>query len=298
MSSIQPEAVLVGQGIAKRSRVALVALSAAGALLIVLLYASTIMRLVAQWWDDPNFSHGFFVPLFAGYLAWSARDRLAQIKAKPSWSGLLVLVLGLSLFIVGRLGSELFLARTSLMFVIAGAIVFLRGWETFRTLSFAWIVLFLMVPLPMVVFNQLTLKLQFLASGLGSSLLAFCGVPVLRQGNIITLPAMPLEVAEACSGIRSLLSLTTLTIIYGYFADKRIWMRIALLCAAVPIAIAANAVRLLGTGLTVQYWDPEKGSGFFHEFSGWVIFIVSVAMLMGVHALLNLIASREVKHAA
>jgi exosortase len=121
-----------------------------------------------------------------------------------------------------------------------------------------------------------------------AGVLPFFGVPVLREGNVIILPAMALEVAEACSGIRSLLSLTTLAIIYGYFMETRLWIRIALALASVPIAVAANSIRIVGTGLLVQYWDPSKGEGFFHAFSGWLIFVVSLAMLILVHKLLGL----------
>jgi exosortase len=111
---------------------------------------------------------------------------------------------------------------------------------------------------------------------------------VLREGNIINLPAMPLEVAEACSGIRSLLSLTTLAIIYGYLMEKRIWVRILLALASIPIAVAANSFRIVGTGLLVQYWDPDKAQGFFHEFSGWLVFVVSLLMLYLLHQILQL----------
>jgi exosortase len=114
------------------------------------------------------------------------------------------------------------------------------------------------------------------------------GVPALREGNVIILPAMALEVAEACSGIRSLLSLTTLAIIYGYFMETRLWIRIVLALASVPIAVAANSLRIVGTGLLVQYWDPGKGEGFFHLFSGWLIFVVSLVMLYLLHELLGL----------
>src|SRR5213076_2778826 len=121
-----------------------------------------------------------------------------------------------------------------------------------------------------------------------AGVLPWAGVPVLREGNVINLPAMALEVAEACSGIRSLLSLATLTIIYGYLMESRIWIRVLLAIASVPIAVAANSFRIVGTGLLVQYWDPEKAEGFFHLFSGWLIFVISLAMLFALHKLLLL----------
>jgi exosortase len=144
-----------------------------------------------------------------------------------------------------------------------------------------------MIPIPAILYNQLTFPLQFLASKFATGLLSLAGVPVLREGNVIRLPAMDLEVAEACSGIRSLISLTSLAVVFSYFLETRVWKRAALVIAAIPIAVAANALRIMGTGLLVEYWDPSKGQGFFHEFSGWVIFLFSIMMLYAAHKLMN-----------
>ena len=144
-----------------------------------------------------------------------------------------------------------------------------------------------MIPIPAIVFTQITFPLQILASKVAALLLPMVGVPVLREGNVLYLPAMPLEIAEACSGIRSLLSLAALAIIYGYLAESRIWVRIVLALASIPIAVAANSLRIVGTGLLVQYWDPDKAEGFFHTFSGWLVFVVSLAMLFLLHRLLR-----------
>jgi exosortase len=248
------------------------------------LYYDIILKLVQNWYTDPNFSHGFLVPLFSGYVVWSNKDKLAAITPKPSVLGVFGILCGLSGLIVGTLGSELFVARTSLLFLIAGYVVFFLGWNYFRAVLFPWLFLFLMVPIPAILFNQITFPLQLLASQLASFLLPIFGVPVLREGNVIQLPAMPLEVAEACSGIRSLMSLTTLAIVYGFFLETKAWPRVWLALSAIPIAVAANAFRIVGTGLMVQHWDPDKALGFFHEFSGWVIFIVSLALLFAVHS--------------
>ena len=144
-----------------------------------------------------------------------------------------------------------------------------------------------MIPIPNIVFNQITFPLQLLASKVAAEVLPLLGVPILREGNVINLPAMALEVAEACSGIRSLMSLVTLAIIYGYLTEKRILMRIALAVASVPIAVAANSVRIIGTGLLVQYWDPDKAEGFFHASWGWIIFVISLTLLISFHGLLH-----------
>jgi exosortase len=253
-----------------------------------LLYAPILGRLMQQWWSDPNFSHGFFVPAFAAFVVWQDRSRLAAIRAVPSTWGLVAILLALCTLILGVFGAELFLSRVSLLLLATGLILFFLGGEFLRAVLFPLLFLVLMIPIPAIVFSQITFPLQILASKLSATVLPFFGVPVFREGNVINLPAMPLEVAEACSGIRSLLSLTTLAIMYGYLMEKRVAIRVALAVASVPIAVAANGLRIVGTGLLVQYWDPEKAEGFFHAFSGWLIFVVSLLMLFALHQALNL----------
>jgi len=247
------------------------------------MYHDILWRLVVQWWEDPDFSHGFFVPLFSAFVLWRERERLSATPVKPSWFGLVVVAGALATLTVGVLGAELFLSRSSLVLLLAGLIILFLGWGWFRVVLFPWAFLFLMIPIPKIIFNQITLPLQFLASRLASSELSLLGVPVLREGNVIHLPVMDLEVVEACSGIRSLVSLTTLAIIYGYFLEPRIVRRIILAVAAVPIAVVANGMRITGTGLLAQYWSPDKAEGFFHIFAGWVIFVLSLVMLSMLH---------------
>jgi len=259
------------------------------ALLVIWIYLPILTKLVSQWWHDPNFSHGFFVPAFSLYVIWDKRAQLAGLTRKPSWTGLLILGLALTVLIVGVLGAELFLSRCSLLLVISGLVVFFLGWNYQRTVLYPWAFLWLMIPIPAIVFNEITFPLQLLASKAASDVLPWFAVPVLREGNILRLAAMPLEVAEACSGIRSLLSLGTLAIIYGYFLEKRKGVRIALALASIPIAVAANSLRIVVTGLLVQYWDPDMAEGFFHIFSGWMIFVASLLMLFLLHRLIQLI---------
>jgi exosortase len=257
-------------------------------LLIVAVYYQVLMKLVSDWWNIPDFSHGFLVPLFTAYLMWEKREILRSTKIAPCWSGIAVIAFGLVVLLLGVYGSELFLSRISLIILLAGLVLCFGGRQFLKELRFALLVLVLAIPIPAIVFNQITFPLQLLASRLASVLLPLFGVPVLREGNIIELPMMKLEVAEACSGIRSLMSLFTLAVFYGYFLEKSNWRRIVLVLASIPIAIAANAVRILGTGLCVQYWDPDKALGFFHEFSGWVIFLVSLVCLYTVHRVMSL----------
>jgi exosortase len=251
------------------------------------LYASVLRHLVGQWAHDPNYSHGFFVPLFSVFVIWSERDKLRKLALQPSTSGLLVLAFGLVVLAAGTLGAELFLSRVSLLLTIAGLVVISYGWNHMRAVFFPWIFLLFMIPIPAIVLNQITFPLQLLASKAAAVTLPLMGVPVLREGNVIQLPAMALEVAEACSGIRSLMSLATLAIIYGYLMEPRTSVRVILALASVPIAVLANSLRIIGTGLLVQYWDPDKAQGFFHTFSGWLIFVVSLIMLFILHRALQ-----------
>jgi exosortase len=261
--------------------------------LLLWLYIPTLTHLIAQWWNDPNFSHGFFVPLFSAFVIWQERSRLTSLTLRPSWWGLLFLGFGLCVLIVGLMGAELFLSRLSFLIVLASLIVLFLGWSFFRALLFPWAFLLLMIPIPAIVFNQITFPLQLFASKVASTTLPWMGVPVLREGNVIILPAMALEVAEACSGIRSLMSLATLAVIYGYLMERKVAMRVLLAVASVPIAVAANSFRIVGTGLLVQYWDPEKAQGFFHEFSGWLIFVVSLVMLYLLHRIVRILWHQE-----
>jgi exosortase len=262
---------------------------AALAALSLWLYWTTVRHLVGQWWHDPNFSHGFFVPLFSAFVIWQERDRLSRYEFRPAWTGLVALLAALVTLVVGQLGAELFLARFSLLFLIAGTVILFAGWNLFRALLFPWAFLILMIPIPTIVFNQITFPLQLLASKVASTVLPVLGVPILREGNIINLPAMALEVAEACSGIRSLMSLVALAIIYGYLREKRLWVRWVLALASVPIAVIANSARIIGTGLLVQYWDADKAEGYFHASWGWIIFVLSLILLYALHALLGLL---------
>jgi exosortase len=227
--------------------------------------------------------------LFSAFVVWQERDRLRRLPLRASWSGLPILALALCILIVGQMGAELFLSRLSLLIVLTGLTVLFLGWNVFRAIFFPWAFLLLMIPIPAIIFSQITFPLQLLASRVAAEALPLFGVPILREGNVIHLPSMALEVAEACSGIRSLMSLVTLAIIYGYLMERRVWLRYLLAVASVPIAVVANSARIIGTGLLVQYWDPDKAEGYFHASWGWIIFVVSLLLLYAFHSLIRAI---------
>jgi exosortase len=260
------------------------------AALLVALYYRVGIKLAIDWYNIADYSHGFLVPLFSLFLLWDKRKQIAVTPARPSWAGLPMVILGLIILIFGVYGADLFTSRISFVVLLTGLVWTFFGRRMLREVLFPILVLLLAIPFPAIVFNQITFPLQLLASRLASLILPLLGVPVLQEGNVIQLPVMKLEVAEACSGIRSLMSLFTLAVFYGYFLERTTWRRVVLALASIPIAVAANVARIVGTGLCVQYWDPTKALGFFHEFSGWVMFVISLACLYLVHRVMKLAA--------
>ena len=263
---------------------------AAIAILLAILYYRVAVKLVYDWYTIPDYSHGFLVPLFAAFLVWDKRKVLSATPIQQTWAGMALVVFSIAVLILGVYGVELFTARMSFVMLLTGLIWTFFGWAMVRALQFPLLVLILAIPFPAIVFNQITFPLQLLASKIASDILPLLGVPTLHEGNVIKLPIMDLEVAEACSGIRSLMSLFTLAVFYGYFLERTTKRRVILALASIPIAVAANVARIVGTGLCVQYWDPDKALGFFHEFSGWVMFVISLACLYLVHRAMRLIS--------
>jgi len=247
-----------------------------------LLYRGVIAKLVYDWAHDDNYSHGFLIVPMAIYLAWERRQRLIEAAQRPSTLGLLVLLGSLVTLFAGVLGAELFLTRVSIVGITAGTVLFVLGWTHLRILAFPIAFLLLMIPIPAIVFNQIAFPLQLLASQFGESALHVANIPVLREGNVIFLANTTLEVAEACSGIRSLVSLLTLGIIYGYFTDRRNWVRATVTLATIPIAIVANGMRVAGIGVAAHYYGPAVTTGFIHTLSGWAVFVVAFVILFGV----------------
>jgi len=262
-------------------------------LLMVLLYYPIGIKLVSDWYNIEDNSHGLLIPFFVIFLLWDKREKLRATPLRPAWGGIGLVLFGLCVLMVGVFGADLFLSRISFLIVVLGIILMLMGRPMLRETSFMLFVFLLAIPLPTLIMNHITFPLQLRSSQLATGLLSLVGIPVLREGNVIQLPAMQLEVAEACSGIRSLMSLFTVAVIYGYFIEKTTLRRVILAAAAIPIAVAANAARIFGTGLCVQYWDPDKAQGFFHEFSGWLMFLVSLSLLYLVHVVMRLVTKKR-----
>ncbi len=266
-------------------QVLLLSLGLAG--ILVLLYWPVLRDLSAQWWDDANYNHGFLIPLFSGFLIWRERRLLRAIPPSGSALGLPVLLGGIGLLLLGDIGAENFLTRSSLIVILAGLILFLAGRATFRAVLFPLAYLFFMIPLPGILFYAITFPLQQIAAEQAAWTLELLGVPVLLDGNIIHLSQISLGVTEACSGIRSLISLLAGAAAWAYLMLPVGWSSVLFVLAAIPITILANAARVVATGLIGQWFGVEYASGFFHEFAGWVVYIFAFVCLMGVYGLIQ-----------
>ncbi|MGA3213821.1 MAG: exosortase/archaeosortase family protein [Terriglobales bacterium] len=254
---------------------------------VLLLYFPVLRLLVRQWWDDPNYSHGFLVPVFCAYVLWECRRELLKLAPAPTSAGVLVLLGSIAVLFLGSLGAELFLARVSLLGVIIGLLLFLHGWPVVKRTMFPLSALLLMIPIPAVIYNQIVFPLQLLASRLAAATLQVIQIPVFREGNILVLPNARLEVAEACSGIRSLMSLLTIAVIYGYLSESRTWVRWVLCLLIVPIAVLSNSARVVLAAVASEYIGISAVEGTSHFLSGIFLFLVAIMMLMACHKLLR-----------
>lgn len=284
---------------------------------LAFVYFSVLTSLGRDWWTDENYSHGLLIPLIIGYMLWADRERLGREPTRPSllWGGLIVVFAMLCLW-VGTAGAELYVQRMSLVLMLAGIVIYFWGWRLLRLLLVPLGLLILAIPIPAIIFNKIAFPLQLFASRCAVWTMRLFDIPVLRQGNVIEL--MPkgaretkkLEVVEACSGIRSLMTLVTLAVVFAYFTRPRdndgdgdggllqrvksygFWRSVILVASAVPIAILTNALRVSGTGVLAHYYGTQVADGFFHSFSGWVVYIVAFLLLFAVGWLLDRIGRR------
>lgn len=248
-------------------------------------YREVLTGLVAQWYQDPDYSHGFIVPLLAGYFVYRQRASLHSTSVIPWNPGLLVLVFGLLQWRLGILATEYFTMRTSLIIVLAGTILFLFGKAVFRRLLLALGYLILMIPLPYILYDELTFPLRLFVTRVSVVFLKLIGIAVSCEGNLLVLPNMTLEVADACSGLRSLVSLLAIGITYALILRTTAGKRLIIIAATVPIALLANSIRVIVTGILTQYLGAVAAEGFDHEFAGMVMFVLAILLLMVVGGL-------------
>jgi exosortase len=291
------------------------------AVALVFVYFTVLLKLGGDWWNDENYSHGLLIPFVIGYILWLERERFARVSTTHAalWGAVGVGVSLLALW-AGVAGAELFVQRLSLVLMITSVVIYFWGFRLMRLVAVPLSLLLLSIPIPQIVFNRIAFPLQLFASRCAVAAMAFFNIPVLRQGNIIELMPLgasepkKLAVVEACSGIRSLMTLVTLAVVYAYFTKPRVaqtsvcdvtgeksqtevcatdklkfvvhvlksftfWRSLILVLAAVPIAILTNALRVSGTGVLAHYYGTRVADGFFHSFSGWVIYIAAAALL-------------------
>ena len=252
--------------------------------LLAALYAGILRDLARQWWDDSNYTHGFLVPIFSAFLIWQRRKELTALDVAGTWIGLPVLLLGIGALLLGDVGSENFLMRSSLIVILVGLVLFHLGWQFLRIVAFPLLFLFFMVPLPATLFYAVAFPLQNLAARNAAWTLDTLGVPVLLDGNVIHLTKQTLGVAEACSGIRSLISLLSVSVGWAVLTLRGFWAMAIFVAAVVPITILANAGRVVVTGLIGERFGVEYAQGFFHTFSSWLVFVFAFLCLVGVHS--------------
>jgi exosortase len=279
---------------------------------IAFTYATVLAKLGHDWWYDENYSHGLLIPFIIGYIVWVQRDKLARVPVNSSmlWGGAAVVCALFALW-AGIAGAELYTQRLSFILILAGIIVYFWGFKLLQWLLVPLGLLFLAMPIPAIIFNKIAFPLQLFASRCAVWSMSLLGIPVLRQGNIIELKPLnsfdtkKLEVVEACSGIRSLMTLVTLAVVFAYFthtpdpndpgSGKRLgwlksywfWRSLIIVASAVPIAILTNAFRVSGTGVLAHYYGTAVADGFFHTFSGWAIYIVAFILLFGIGMIID-----------
>ncbi len=287
MSSDRTFNILDGSFSSSESRKSVFLSLAALSGLLAVMYAPVLRSMAQQWWDDPNYSHGLLVPVFVAYVLWRERAQWRSTPVRPSDSGLPIMLFAVGLLLLGMLGAELFTARVSLILLIAGIVVFLAGWRALQSVAFPIGYLAFMIPLPAIIYYQLTFPLQLLASRLGAYGLVSVGVPTVREGNLLILPNCTLEVVDACSGVRSLLSLLAAVVAYVYFAEPSIWKRCVLILSTIPIVILSNGLRLVATGVLSFFYGPGVDSGLGHTGLGLFFFALAFLAILLVHRLLR-----------
>jgi exosortase len=255
--------------------------------LLIAVYAGIIPALVVDWGEDPNYSHGFLVPLISGWFVWQRRFELKAAAIRPANAGLAVIFGSLALLVVGTAGTEYFTMRSSLVFLLAGIVLYLFGWAVLKILALPIGFLLFMVPLPYIVYDAAAFPLKLFISKVSVFVLKAMGVIVWREGNIIMFPETILEVADACSGLRSLMSLAALAVALAFLSQKSVVKRTLLILSALPIAIFTNMLRVIVTGFLAQYYGAAAAEGFFHEFAGMAVFVLAMVLLFMMGAVLR-----------
>jgi exosortase len=257
------------------------------AIALLACYAPTIRTMTSLWWEDEDLGHCFAVPFVALWIVWRERDHWRKTPAEPSSWGFVILAIGAVMQALALMGVGVFTASVALLVSIVGAVVALGGFPYLRAWAFPLALLIFMLPKLVIVYNQVTLPLELLATRLAAGMLTVTGATIVREGNLLDVAGHRVAVAEACNGMRYLMSLAFVGVIFAYLTDSRPWMRVAVLAAAIPVAILGNALRVAAAG-----YSPRLDSGNAHEVSGWIIFLVCVGVLVTFRSILHTAVGR------
>jgi exosortase D (VPLPA-CTERM-specific) len=244
------------------------------------LYADSLAFLFRSWMGSEDYSHGMFVPLISLFLIWQAWHRIAAAGIENSWWGLAVIAAGLLLYVIGEFATLYVLQHVSLWMVIVGLVIALIGVRGAKAITFPLSYLLTSIPLPVFLYASLSSQLQLWSSALGVGCLQLVGVTAYREGNVIDLGPIQLQVVEACSGIRYLLPLTSLALLCAYLFKDRMWKRVLLVLSSIPISILVNGFRIGMIGVLIEWYGQGTAEGFYHLFEGWVLFMASLGLLI------------------
>ncbi len=251
------------------------------------LYHHVIVKLVSDWINDDNYSHGFLIPFIAGYMVWKKKEILSQYEPVTNKWGLALIVLGICMCVAGNIGAELFTTRFSIVILITGIVLYLFGTATFKEVYVPVLYLIFMIPIPAIIWNKLAFPLQLLSAAMTEKVIHLINIPIFRQGNILHLANTSLEVVDACSGLRSLTTLLALSAAFAYMSKLKLINKWLVFLSAIPIAVFVNILRLTATAIMAQFIGEDAAQGFLHEMSGIVVFIVAFFMLLGSSALFS-----------
>ena len=266
-----------------------------GIILVLIGYAFhvTIIAMEQRWAGSEEYGYGYLIPIITLFLIWQRKNELAEIEFNPSFSGLVLILFGGVLFFLGAVATTHTLSQYGLVVTLLGVALALLGWRAFRIVMVPLALLFFMVPLPAFIFNTLSTKLQLISSQLGVEVIRWFGISVYLEGNVIDLGSYKLQVVEACSGLRYLFPLASLSFLAAYLYQERFWKRAVVFLSSIPITVLMNSFRIGVIGILVEYGGPGQAEGFLHYFEGWVVFMACIAILVLIMAVLSRIGPEQ-----